>query len=227
MPIRTRSAALAALAIGVAMLPATAATAQTADATACQYPFEPKTPGGKTAPLPPKTADGKTYYATVATNHGEIAMALNGKAAPCTVNSFVHLIRAKFYDRTPCHRMLNSSNGKRTAAVLQCGDPSGTGTGGPGYSFADENLAGATYAKGVVAMANAGPNTNGSQFFMMFKDSDFPPSYTPFGTILRGVEVLEKIAAGGLFLGPSGNPDAPLMRTEIEKVVVSPKKPKL
>ena len=81
--------------------------------------------------------------------------------------------------------------------VLQCGDPTGTGSGGPGYEFNDENLTGATYPAGTVAMANAGPNTNGSQFFFTWKDTTLAPDYTPFGTVIGGMRVLEKIAAAG------------------------------
>ena len=81
--------------------------------------------------------------------------------------------------------------------VLQCGDPTGTGSGGPGYRFNDENLAGATYPAGTVAMANAGPNTNGSQFFFTWKDTKLPPDYTPFGMVIGGMDVLQKIAAAG------------------------------
>ena len=81
--------------------------------------------------------------------------------------------------------------------MLQCGDPSGTGSGGPGYQFQDENLTGATYPAGTIAMANAGPGTNGSQFFICFKDSPLPASYTPWGKITSGMDVVTKIAAAG------------------------------
>ncbi len=81
--------------------------------------------------------------------------------------------------------------------MLQCGDPTGTGSGGPGYAFNDENLAGATYPAGTVAMANAGPDTNGSQFFFTWKDTTLAPDYTPFGTVTGGLDVLQKIAAAG------------------------------
>ena len=105
--------------------------------------------------------------------------------------------------------------------------PERDGKGGPGYAFADENLEGAKYAKGVVAMANAGANTNGSQFFMMFKNSDFKPDYTPFGKILSGVEVLVKIAKGGRVANnTNGFKDAPKTKTTIKKITVSPTKPK-
>ncbi|MGQ0842696.1 MAG: peptidylprolyl isomerase [Sporichthyaceae bacterium] len=225
---RMRTAALAALALGVGAVPALgfAAPARAVAAAKCQYNFENRTPGGRLAKLPPREAKRAPYFATVVTNRGTIQIALNGRAAPCTVNSFLSLAVQRYYDGTPCHRLLNSSNGNRTAAVLQCGDPTGTGTGQPGYRFDDENLKGATYPKGTVAMANAGPGTNGSQFFMVFKDSDFPPTYTPFGTVTAGVEVLEKIAANGQFIGPTGSPDAPLLPVEIESVTVSKTTPR-
>ncbi len=81
--------------------------------------------------------------------------------------------------------------------MLQCGDPTGTGSGGPGYKFNDENLTGATYPQGTVAMANAGPNTNGSQFFLVYKNTTLAPSYTPFGRIVGGLNVIQKVAAAG------------------------------
>ena len=97
-----------------------------------------------------------------------------------------------YYNLTHCHRLTVQG-----IYVLQCGDPTGTGSGGPGYEFNDENLAGATYPAGTVAMANAGPNTNGSQFFFTWKDTALPPDYTPFGTVIGGMNVLQKIAAAG------------------------------
>ncbi len=194
----------------------------------CSY--LPDTGGAETkkVDLPPtKPTSTKPSYATLVTNHGTIVMELDAAAAPCTVNSFVSLIKQKYYDGSPCHRMLDESFNGLTTAVLQCGDPSGSGTGGPGYRFADENLEGAKYAKGVVAMANGGANTNGSQFFMMFKDSDFDPDYTPFGKILSGVEVLTEIAKGGRVPNTStGMRDAPKTKTTITKVTISTTKPK-
>ncbi|MEY9908374.1 cyclophilin family peptidyl-prolyl cis-trans isomerase [Catenulispora sp. MAP12-49] len=129
---------------------------------------------------------------TLHTNRGDIVIALNAAKAPHTVNSFNFLAGQKFFDGSRCHRLTTQG-----IYVLQCGDPTGTGTGGPGYQFQDENLAGATYPAGTVAMANAGPGTNGSQFFLVYKDTALPPSYTPFGTISSGLDVLTKIAAGG------------------------------
>jgi len=126
------------------------------------------------------------------TNRGSIVLKLDAVKAPCTVNSFVYLASKKYFDATPCHRLTTAG-----IFVLQCGDPTGTGGGGPGYEFADENLAGAVYPAGTVAMANAGPGTNGSQFFLVYKNTTLAPNYTPFGTITSGLDVLTKVAAAG------------------------------
>jgi len=134
----------------------------------------------------------KKYTMTVHTSQGDIVIALNAAKAPHTANSFAFLAGQKFFDGSHCHRLTTEG-----IYVLQCGDPTGTGTGGPGYSFGDENLTGATYPAGTAAMANAGPNTNGSQFFLVYKDTTLPPSYTPFGTITSGLDVVQKVAAGG------------------------------
>ncbi|HZE66529.1 MAG TPA: peptidylprolyl isomerase [Sporichthyaceae bacterium] len=188
----------------------------------------PVAAGAKNVGKPPELAENATpQYATMATNHGTVEIELDAKAAPCAVNSFTFLASKGYFDNTTCHRLLDSSSDALTYAVLQCGDPTGTGRGGPGYKFADEALTGARYAKGVIAMANAGPNTNGSQFFMMFKDSSFDPSYTPFGKILSGVEVIEKIAKGGLELNPETQQnDVPKTKTTITKVTISSTPPK-
>jgi peptidyl-prolyl cis-trans isomerase B (cyclophilin B) len=134
----------------------------------------------------------KKYTMTLHTNQGDIVIALNAAKAPHTVNSLNFLAGQKFYDGTHCHRLTTQG-----IYILQCGDPTGTGSGGPGYQFNDENLAGATYPAGTVAMANAGPNTNGSQFFLVYKDSQLQPNYTPFGTITSGLNAVTKVAAGG------------------------------
>ena len=162
--------------------------------------------GGGNAPLPPaKTNPSLGYTATMHTSQGNIAFKLLNSQAPCTVNSFMFLAQTGFWAGTQCHR-LSASGG---LDMLQCGDPtakasktltcsSNVGSGGPGYSFDDENLTGATYPAGTVAMANAGPNTNGSQFFLVFQASQLPPDYTPFGTIsAAGLAVLHKVATAG------------------------------
>ena len=149
---------------------------------------------GKQWPAPPPmTIDPHAAYdATLQTNCGAVTVTLDAARAPQTVNSFAFLSGEQFFDHTHCHRLTTEG-----IFVLQCGDPTGTGTGGPGYKFTDENLAGATYPAGTVAMANAGPNTNGSQFFLVYSDSQLPPNYTPFGRINGGMDVLQNIAAGG------------------------------
>ena len=134
----------------------------------------------------------KVYNVTITTSQGPIVFEMDSAEAPCTANNLRSLAHFKYFDDTPCHRLTTEG-----ISVLQCGDPSGTGTGGPGYSFKDENLDGATYERGTVAMANSGPNTNGSQFFLVYEDSALPPNYTPFGTITSGLDVLEDIAAAG------------------------------
>lgn len=126
------------------------------------------------------------------TTQGVITVRMLTDKAPCTTFSFRFLASKGYYNQTHCHRLTTQG-----IYVLQCGDPTGTGSGGPGYEFNDENLAGATYPAGTVAMANAGPNTNGSQFFFTWKDTTLAPDYTPFGTVISGMDVLRKIAAAG------------------------------
>ncbi|WP_234359475.1 peptidylprolyl isomerase [Plantactinospora sp. BC1] len=147
--------------------------------------------------LPDFDAAPRTGTATMrlSTNLGEIAISMDRSRTPCTVASFQHLAGQKFFDGSRCHRLVTEG-----IFVLQCGDPSGTGMGGPDYRFADENLGGAQYGRGVVAMANTGePGTNGSQFFIIFQDSTsgLQPLYTPFGTVTTGLDVVDRVAAGG------------------------------
>jgi len=167
-----------------------------AAANKCTYTAADDDTAGKNPGLPPAKKAKGTHTATIAlsqgTYSGTVKVDLDPKA-PCTVNSFEHLASKKFFDGTTCHRETATDG----LSVLQCGDPTGTGSGGPGYTIPDENLAGATYPAGTVAMANAGANTGGSQFFLVYKDSQLPPSYTPFGKITSGLDVLTTIAAVG------------------------------
>jgi peptidyl-prolyl cis-trans isomerase B (cyclophilin B) len=134
-----------------------------------------------------------TYTSTIVTNCGTIVAALDGAKAPHTVNSFAFLAGKHYFDHTPCHRLTTQG-----IHVLQCGDQTGSGTGGPGYTIPDENLAGATYPAGTLAMANTGqPHTGGSQFFIVYGDTPLPPSYTPFGHITSGLDVIQQIANAG------------------------------
>jgi cyclophilin family peptidyl-prolyl cis-trans isomerase len=159
--------------------------------TTCTY--TPSPPASRKVGLPPVKPDLKaTYQASIKTNRGDIVISLVNSKAPCTVNSFVYLASKNYFSNTTCHRLVTSG-----IYVLQCGDPTGTGNGGPGYKFADENLAGAKYPAATVAMANSGPGTNGSQFFLVYKNTTLQPNYTPFGTITSGLNVIQKVAAAG------------------------------
>ncbi|MEU8620345.1 peptidylprolyl isomerase [Streptomyces sp. NPDC048623] len=175
-------------------------------------------------PEPAMSIDQKaTYTMALKTNVGDIKVTMDAAKAPHTVNSFKHLADKKYFDGTKCHRLTTSG-----IFVLQCGDPKGDGTGGPGYSIPDENLNGlgkagadgaVTFPKGTVAMANAGPNTGGSQFFLVYKDTKLPPSYTPFGTFdADGLKVVEDVAKAGV-AGGAGD-GAPQKAVTIEKATV-------
>ncbi|WP_033211582.1 peptidylprolyl isomerase [Kitasatospora phosalacinea] len=173
----------------------------------------PSVSGKQWAAEPAMTIDtAAKYTATMDTSAGKVTFTLDAAKAPHTVNSFVFLAGQQFWDGTKCHRLTTEG-----IFVLQCGDPTGTGSGGPGYKFADENLTGATYPAGTVAMANSGPNTNGSQFFLVYKDTQLPPSYTPFGTITGGLDALQKIADAGVKGGGTGDgaPATPVNITSI------------
>ncbi|MCX2934629.1 peptidylprolyl isomerase [Mycobacterium sp. CVI_P3] len=175
----------------------------------CQYPASPDPASKKVDP--PRSGkvptDPATVSASMSTNQGNLGLILDNAKAPCTVNSFASLAQKGFFDNTPCHRLTTSE----ALSVLQCGDPTGSGTGGPGYQFANEYPTDqypqgdpalqqpVTYPRGTLAMANAGPGTNGSQFFLVYKDSQLPPNYTAFGTIdATGLATLDKIAAAGV-----------------------------
>ncbi len=186
---------LLALNSGGSSTPSSAATT----ASTCGYVAAPAAANTAVASpgLPPDTKATGAHIATIVLKQGSysgtVTVALSSEKAPCTVNSFQFLAGKKFFDNTPCHRETATSG----LSVLQCGDPTGTGTGGPGYSIPDENLTGATYPAGTVAMANSGPNTGGSQFFLVYKNSQLPASYTPFGTVTSGLDVLTTIAKVG------------------------------
>jgi peptidyl-prolyl cis-trans isomerase B (cyclophilin B) len=174
-----------------------ASTGSAGAGTNCTYvPAPVGAPQERKAPMPPSRAAATgTVRLSLATTAGAITLKLAADSAPCTVNSFVSLARSRYFDSTPCHRLTT-----RGIYVLQCGDPSGSGTGGPGYQYSDENLPVGrhpAYPRGTVAMANAGPNTNGSQFFLVFSDSEIDPNYSVVGTITGGLDVLDKIAAAG------------------------------
>jgi peptidyl-prolyl cis-trans isomerase B (cyclophilin B) len=164
----------------------------TAPANSCGYQAAIPADRFKGIPVFNATKAAQPYTVKFFTTQGVITVKMLTSQAPCTTFSFRFLASQGYYNLTHCHRLTTEG-----IYVLQCGDPTGTGAGGPGYEFNDENLTGATYPAGTVAMANAGPNTNGSQFFFTWKDTTLAPDYTPFGTVIRGMKVLQKIAAAG------------------------------
>lgn len=129
----------------------------------------------------------KDYSATLDTSHGEIVIEFDAARSPQTVNNFVFLAREGFYDGVIFHRVIENF-------MIQGGDPTGTGRGGPGYRFRDELEGSGNYSRGTVAMANAGPNTNGSQFFICHTDVGLPHSYTIFGKVSSGMDTVDSIA---------------------------------
>jgi peptidyl-prolyl cis-trans isomerase B (cyclophilin B) len=180
--------------------------------------------GAENVGMPPvKPRYKTTAVAKVKTNRGTIVMGLDGAKARCTVNSFAYLTSKNFFDKTQCHRLVTEG-----IKVLQCGDPTGTGSGGPTYKYGEENLpkpkAGAqtaTYTKGTLAMANAGPGTNGSQFFIVFGDSELPPNYTVFGKITSGMDIVESVAKAGVNGG--GSDGKPKKTVTIQDVTITKK----
>jgi peptidyl-prolyl cis-trans isomerase B (cyclophilin B) len=203
-------------------------TTPTATNPQCDYPASTQ-PAAKQAQKPPgDLPQDEPTEETIATNRGDVKVSLDADKAPCTVNSFVSLAKQGYFDGTKCHRLTTQG-----LFVLQCGDPSATGSGGPGYEFGDELVdqdprlqpcqtdpgSGqdvCTYTTGTVAMANAGPDTNGSQFFLVYKDSPLPAAYTVFGRMsAAGVKVVQDIAKAGT--GADGvAPAAPVTITSVK-----------
>ncbi len=166
---------------------------------------------------PPMCIDpSKRYTAEMVTSLGTVVIALDAVAAPNTVNNFVTLARYHFYDGVVFHRIIKGF-------MCQGGDPEGSGRGGPGYKFADELPAPGRYEVGSVAMANAGPNTNGSQFFIVLDDlrGRLPKNYTIFGRVTGGLDVVDAIAETPTATGRSGEKSTPTEPVTLEKVTVS------
>lgn len=154
----------------------------------------------------------KTYTAIMHTDQGDIEITLNAKATPITVNNFVTLSKKNFYDNTIFHRVIKGF-------MIQGGDPKGDGTGGPGYSFADEPFTG-EYNRGTIAMANAGPNTNGSQFFIMHAAYPLPKNYVIFGQVAKGLDAVDKIAEAPVKMSASGEPSQPLTPVKVKSIEI-------
>ncbi len=193
----------------------------------CAYPTttEPASKPNKPPRAGRVPTDPDEVSASMSTSRGDIGIQLDNDKAPCTVNSFASLAQQGYFDGTTCHRLTTDPQ----LGVLQCGDPSGTGTGGPGYRFANEYPTNqyrlsdpalktpVMYPRGTLAMANKGSGTNGSQFFLVYADSMMPPTYTAFGTIdSTGLATLDKIAAAGV--DGAGDDGKPALSVTIDSV---------
>ncbi|MBO0854774.1 MAG: peptidylprolyl isomerase [Nocardia sp.] len=173
----------------------------------CDYPDSGQAAKPVTKPNGANISTTVDPKVSLDTSQGKIGLSLDAGKSPCAVNSFVNLVHQKYFDNTPCHRLTTGAG----LQVLQCGDPTGKGDGGPGYSFANEyptdqyapgdpavQSTPVEYKRGVIAMANRGPDTNGSQFFLVYGDSQLPPQYTIFGTIdSGGLKALDAIGKAG------------------------------
>ncbi|TFV87621.1 peptidylprolyl isomerase [Blastococcus sp. CT_GayMR16] len=178
---------------------AAAATTNADGTVACTYlpddSGNPNLTDVGTPPAPEATPTQGTATLLMSTDQGDLTLTLDRAKAPCATASFAYLASQKFFDGSPCHREVNQP----TFGVLQCGDPTGSGSGGPSYKFAQEIPEGTTYPRGTIAMANTGePNSTGSQFFLCFVDTQLSPDYTPVGTVDEaGLAVLDTVAAAG------------------------------
>ncbi|MEV4563249.1 peptidylprolyl isomerase [Nonomuraea sp. NPDC049419] len=194
----------------------------------CDYVKD--TSGGqvKDVGMPPAkvTTEPATKKMTIDTNLGEIVVELNNAKAPCTTNSLEFLAKKKYYDGSKCHRL-----GSDKFPMLQCGDPtakadgkSQDGSGGPGYVMAEENLQGAQYKRGVMAMAKtSAPGSTGSQFFLVYGDIGLTPDYTPVGTITKGLDILDKVNKAGVIADAGDGTGAPKQTVEIKDVTIAGK----
>jgi len=186
---------------------ATETTGGTTSDTTCEWVTDSAAPPAKEVD-PPPAKPVSAGELTIKTNRGDIKVTLDSDNAPCAAGSFTWLASQGYFDGTSCHRLV-------VGFVLQCGDPSASGMGGPGYSFADELKGTETYPRGTLAMANSGPDTNGSQFFIVIQDAQLPPQYTVFGSVDdAGMDVVDEIESKGN--GPDGT--APAEDVTIESV---------
>jgi peptidyl-prolyl cis-trans isomerase B (cyclophilin B) len=201
--------------IPTAMFPAPKRPKPLASEVNCTYKKSAE-PAAKKVNLP---ADGKTKASgtskvSLDTSIGDLQLTLDSALAPCTVKNFLSLVGQKYFDNTKCHRLTVGEG----LQVLQCGDPTASGSGGPGYSFADEIYPTLKYGRGMLAMANSGANTNGSQFFIVYGDaSGLTAQYTAFGTIDEaGVKLIDKVAEAGVTPQQSPQDGTPIIPVEIK-----------
>jgi peptidyl-prolyl cis-trans isomerase B (cyclophilin B) len=192
------------------------APSRTPTDVSCIYEAEGTAPAKPADPPPEKATVSGEMLATMETSVGTFNLTLGADKTPCTVNSFVSLADQGYFDGTTCHRITTSG-----ILVLQCGDPTATGSGTPGYSFADELDGSETYPAGTLAMANAGPNTNGSQFFIVYGKTPLPPDYVVFGTVDDAtVSAIENVAAAGTDEAYGVGDGKPLTPVDITSVSV-------
>ncbi|MFC6316618.1 peptidylprolyl isomerase [Corynebacterium gerontici] len=193
------------------------------DTVQCNYPDAGDAAKPVDKPATKDISTKGTVKVTLDTTAGKIPLELDRSVSPCTVNAITHLAKSGFYNDTVCHRLVTQG-----LHILQCGDPTGQGTGGPGFSFANEyptdeakdQQQPVNYPRGTIAMANSGADTNGSQFFLNYGDSPLPPSYTYFGKIGdEGLKTLDNVAAQGVEGG--GSEGAPATEVKINKASVN------
>ncbi|EME50522.1 peptidylprolyl isomerase [Amycolatopsis decaplanina] len=192
-----------------------------ADPTNCAYPADTSKEAAKKVDPPaagPTPASG-TSEVTVKTTAGDIGLTLDRALAPCTVANFLSLAQQGYFDGTSCHRL-----GVTGLQMLQCGDPQGTGMGGPGYTIPDEIFPELRYGRGILAMAKTqNPDSGGSQFFMVFGEAELPPEYTVFGSISdAGLQTLDKVARGGVddSNGPGDGTGPPRIEVKFQSIAV-------
>ena len=192
-----------------------ASTSPASDVT-CEYPEDPMGAAKPVEPPPATPTETGQLDVAIGTNLGVLNATLDADRTPCTVNSFLSLASQGYFEDVVCHRM--TING---IFVLQCGDPTQSGSGGPGYSFADELDGTETYEAGTLAMANAGPNTNGSQFFIVYDDSELPPSYTVFGHVDdEAIQLVQKVAKKGVDDANGPGDGHPNQEVRLEEITV-------
>ncbi|MHA3702565.1 peptidylprolyl isomerase [Jatrophihabitans sp. YIM 134969] len=200
----------------------TSATTAPANATTGPCGYTPAAAGNTNLTdvgLPPDPDPTPTIARTLTftSNLGPIVVKMDGAGAPCNVQSIAYLAQKGFYDGTNCPRTVDSG-----IFVVQCGDPSGTTAGGPTYTTKDENLSAAKYTAGAVAMANSGPNTNGSQFFFITADSQLGQNYTVIGQVTTGLDLLDKVVKAGNDGSNQAGGGKPKQELKFTKVTVSP-----